>query len=213
MFSQFSIIRLVEIFISSIVLIVAAIVMYGWIFSVPSFTSLIPGWLPMKFITAFCFVLSAFSLLIMSTLNKDHPNLIFVSLLITFCLSIFLLMCTIFILSIFGLSTGIENLFVQEISQTTVFSAPGLPSGITIIDLALFALSGIIYLENRNKNITPIRLFGSFILLSGIIAAIGYLFNFPLLMFVIPGFSTAIAFSSSILFIILGIGLIILKPV
>jgi nitric oxide reductase large subunit len=51
---------------------------------------------------------------------------------------------------------------------------------------------------------------GCIVTLIGIIAVGGYIINMPLLYYLVKGFSTAMALHTAILFVILGIGLILL---
>lgn len=181
--------------------------MFGWLLNIPYLTNASANWIPMKFITALSFSLSGVCLYLMAVKTQVRENFFRLTLLIGNSLSVFLFMATLFFSYIFKIPTGIENLFVQETSPVTIFSAPGLPSLITMIDFTIFSIACILFTSTRPEKSLLIKISGLFITSTGVVAVLGFIFNLPILYFVWPSISTAIAPNTSIVFIILGLGL------
>ncbi len=200
--------RIISKIISILVVIAALVVIIGWFFDIPVFKSILPGWVTMKFITAVCFLFSGIILFIFALKNKYE---ILEILILTLCFLLLLLMISFLFSLFFGISTGIESLFVKDDINAIKTSVPGVPAVPTMLCFILIGLAGLFYLGNNNNNNNPIRPFyilGILIALIGGIALLGYGFNVSQLYYLFPGF-TAMAFPTALLFVLIGISLIL----
>lgn len=198
--------KLISVILGAIAVLGGLIVMAGWTFDVPALKSILPGWVTMKFITAFSFVLSGILVVMLAKKEKEEISK---TIILVASFALLLLMITFIISLFFGVSTGIENLFVKEAEGAVKTTVPGVPAIPTMICFILVALSGVFFTFN------PKQIFGSFwlgILTSviGGIAILGYLFNMPVLYYTFTGY-TSMAFHTAILFVLLGAGLMLLK--
>jgi hypothetical protein len=188
--------------IASIVILVGVIVMMGWFFDIQSLKSLLPQWVTMKFTTALCFVFSGAMLFTMSMdISARQESWKFVPAILSFL--IILIMASFLVSVLFGIKTGIEDLIVKESPNAVKTTVGGRPSVVTMIVFILIAFNGIWYLNGVQK---IVRGTGLTIALIGATAIVGYIVNNPVLYFNIAGISTAMAFHTAILFVLLGIG-------
>lgn len=194
--------------ISLTIFIASTVVIYGWLSGRMALVNLTALYIPMKFITAFAFLLSSVSLLAMSFTTKQQ-NLFRLNIIVAGSLLIFLFMATIFLSNLLKISTGLESLLVQESSSTTIYSAPGQPSLYTILSFALFSFACLVYLSSRPIRKTLIKIISVPIIFIGIISIIGFILDIPVLYNVWPGISTAIALNTALLFSLLGLGLLL----
>lgn len=202
---RFVVIRLI----SFTIFIVSVVVMFGWVTNLPYLTNLTTQFIPMKFVTALSFLLASVCLFIMSHPKKDRENFFSLTLLIAASLLIFLFMATIFLSNILKVSTGLENLFVQEASATNLFSAPGQPSLYTILSFSLFSFACLVYISSRSDKKRLIQIISLPIIFISVISVIGFVLDLPVLYSVWPGFSVAIALNTAFLFGLLGLGLLL----
>jgi hypothetical protein len=180
----------------------------GWIFDVSVLKSLAPGWVSMKFSTAIAFVLSGATLFYLAVARERGAERAQVALSIL-SLTLALLMGLLFFSAVFGVPTGIENIFIRDTGdrQSVV---PGRPSLPTMVCFLLVALSAIIALFNPARLLPILRIIGLTIGATGATAAIGYTVNVPLLYYYIGGANSAMALHTALLFVLLGTGLICL---
>jgi hypothetical protein len=125
-----------------LVIVTSIIVMLGWIFDIGLLKSILPGWVSMKFSTAFSFLMSGFTLV---AISYSHKNLSSINLVVlsSTTLILLLVMTTLLISSLLGFSTGIEGFFVQEVSGSAYTSVPGRPSIGTMAGFIMMALAGL----------------------------------------------------------------------
>lgn len=185
-------------------------VMFGWIFDIRWLIQPGSSWVSMKFITAICFVLSGIMLVLISRLKLESANFEFLqTILPILSLLILLILAESFLPLIFGFAPGIENMLLVEKPGEVYSISPGLPAFPTMLNFALIALIGLLKTVNgTNRSIWTILMSYTLIIIS-VVALIGYVLNIPWLFYYVPKKSTAIAFTTAILFIIWGIGMII----
>ncbi len=187
-----------------IVLVGSIAVVFGWIFDVTVLKSILPKFVAMKFITALSFFFSSILVLLLAKKGKGEISKLFIIIIS----STLLLLMTIFLVSFFwGFTTGLENLFVQELPGAIHTIIPGLPAVPTLIGFLLISLSGLVFSFNPQKP-WGIFFFGLLISLIGVVAIVGYLFDIPMLYYSFSGY-TPIAVNASFLFILLGVSLIL----
>ncbi|MCQ9206716.1 MAG: hypothetical protein NG740_02390 [Omnitrophica bacterium] len=192
-----------------IVTTVGIVVMAGWIFDIGILKSILPFWVTMKFTTAFSFLLSGITLYFIVDLVENESEIARVILPITL-LIILLLMATLLISTFLGIRTGIEDLFVRESEGAVKTVTPGRPSVGTMISFISIAIAGFVAMSTLKKSKPKLRIIGGIISVAGIAAIIGYIANTPFLYYAIGNVSTAMAFHTAILFILLGMGLLLL---
>ena len=183
-------------------------VMAGWIFDFVLIKSIAPAFVSMKFSTAFAFMVSGISLYFLARAREGEFEKAQVALSITsFILAI--LMGLFFFSALFGIETGVENLFVKDSGDAKSVVA-GMPSVPTMISFLLIALAGIITILNPAGVITMLKIIGGLVGVICALAAIGYVFSAPMLYYFIPGANSAMALHTALLFVIMGTGLLCL---
>jgi hypothetical protein len=198
-------------FIKALALLVTAAglaVMTGWIFDIAVLKSLSPAWVTMKFTTAVSFAASGISLFfIVRMLEGEFDTAQVVLSLASLVLA--LLMGLLFCSTVFGISTGIESLFIKETGEVKTV-APGHPSLPTMINFLLIALAAILALQHPARLKRKLGAIGLILVFTGALATAGYIFNAPLLYYYIEQVNTAMALHTALLFVILGTGLLCL---
>jgi hypothetical protein len=183
-------------------------VMAAWIFDIVLLKSIAPAFVSMKFSTAFAFVVSGISLYFLVRAREGEFEKAQVALSITsFMLAI--LMGLLFFSDIFGIETGMENLFVQDPGDAKSVVA-GMPSVPTMINFLLIALAGILAILNPAGILSMLRTIGVMIGAVGALAVAGYVLGVPLLYYFIPGLNSAMALHTAVLFTACGVGLLCL---
>ncbi len=193
-----------------IVFLSGLVVMIGWILDIDILKSILPIWVTMKFSTALCFFLSGITLYFIASSQEKGLGIAQVVLPITI-LGILLFMATLLISVFIGIRTGVEDLFVREAEGAVKTTTPGRPSVGTMINFILMATAGILTMLNITRLKVKLLTIGRIVAVIGGVAIIGYIFNAPVFYYTIEGFSTAMALHTAILFVLLGIGLILLK--
>jgi hypothetical protein len=193
-----------------IVFLSGSVVMMGWIFDIDILKSILPVWVTMKFSTALCFSLSGITMCFIASSQEKGLGIAQVVLPIT-TLGILLFMATLLISVFIGVRTGVEDLFVREVVGTVKTTTPGRPSVGTMINFILVATAGILTMLNITRLKVKLLAIGGIVAVIGGVAIIGYIFSVPVFYYTIEGFSTAMAFHTAILFVLLGTGLILLK--
>ncbi|TAK22854.1 MAG: HAMP domain-containing histidine kinase [Nitrosarchaeum sp.] len=192
--------------ISCVSICIGLIVCIGWILDIPSLKSIIPNEVTMKFSTSISFIFSGVTIYFISRYNEGKTGIAQIVVPISGFI-VFLFMATLLTAYIFGITSGIEQLFVRENPDAVKTSHAGMPSFPTIVNFILIIVAGLFaFSESRLKWVTPI---GYVISTIGIIAIVGYVVNQPALYYYIDNVNTAMAIHTSILFVILGIALIL----
>jgi hypothetical protein len=194
---------------SLVVIIAGFTVMIGWIFDIGVLKSISPAWISMKFDTAIAFILSGITLYFLVRAGEGEFDKAQVVLSIT-SLIIILLMGVLFFSAILGISTGAEDLFIKETAGMVKTVTPGRPSVPTMVNFILIAVAGILTMLNPGNLRSKLKIIGVIVGLIGMIAIFGYIVNAPNLYYYIEGINSAIACHTSVLFVLLGIGLLCL---
>ncbi len=194
---------------SLVVIIAGMAVIIGWIFDISILKSLSPSWISMKFDTAVAFVLSGIILyFIIRTIegefDKSQVVLLLTSLIIIFVMGI------LFFSAFLGINTGVENLFVKELTGGVKTVIPGRPSMPTMINFILIASAGILTTLNLQKLPLNLKIIGLVVGAIGAVALAGYIINAPTLYYYVEGINSAMACHTAVLFMILGTGLLCL---
>jgi hypothetical protein len=193
-----------------IVAVVGLLVMVGWFLDISILKSILPTLVTMKFTTALSFFLSGIILYAITWSMEGKKDIASIVLTIT-TLIILLLMGTLLSSTFMGIRTGIEDLFVEEAIGAVKTTTPGRPSAGTMLNFILMASAGIIVMLSIVKCRVYLKRIGWAVIVFGSVALIGYTIGMPLLYYTIEGFSTAMAIHTAILFVLLGVGLIVLK--
>lgn len=194
---------------SLVIILSGALVITGWIFDIPVLKSISPAWISMKFDTAFVFLLSGFTLYFIVRAEEGRYDFAQIALFII-SLIIMLFMGVLFFSALFGIHTGIEDLFVKEVPVSVKTIVSGRPSVPTMINFLLIAFAGILTIIKAQSLRLKLRIIGLIVGLIGITAVCGYVINAPLLYYYIAGINAAMALHTAILFVLLGIGLLCL---
>jgi len=193
---------------SIIVTAVGIMVMIGWVFDIPILTSILPQWVTMKFSTALSFFLSGVTLYLIAMVFSGKKEIARAVLPIP-TLLILLLMATLLVSVFVGIRTGIEDLFVKEAEGAVKTTTPGRPSAGTMFDFILISVAGILTMYNAGKFKNTVFGIGFAVLAVGGVGVLGYIINAPILYYTISGWSTAMALHTAILFVLLGVGLVL----
>lgn len=190
---------------ATIVMIAAMAVMGGWIFDILSLKSILPHWVTMKFTTAFCFLLSGIILCSIVKLKQGDIDFAQVSLPLP-CLLITLIMTSLLVSVILNIHIGIENLFVKEEAEAMMTTTPGQPSMGAMMAFLAMVMAAFLTMLRLNNLVSKLNIIGGVVMLVGGLAIAGYLFQVPLLFYHWEGVSSAMAFHTAVLFILLGLG-------
>ncbi len=195
-----------------IIILVGIVVMTGWILDIGILKSILPFWVTMKFTTALSFFLSGTTLYFIADLVKNKSEVARVILPIT-TMVILLLMVTLLVSTFSGIRTGIEDLFVSESEGAFKTVIPGRPSVGTMVNFTFITIAVFCVMLNLKKSLFRLKLIGGTISLVSGVAIVGYIINVPPLYYAIDNFSTAMAFHTAILFLLLGVGLFLVSGV
>lgn len=192
-----------------IVTLGGAIVMMGWIMDIQILKNILPIWVTMKFITAFSFFFSGIILYFVSnttiSIQTDLSQMILGFAIIV----ILLLMTTLLFSSVLNIRSGVEDFFIVENIEAIQTLTPGRPSIGTMLNFVLVAAIGLITMNDLKKRRKITLVLGLTIIMTSIIAVLGYLLSIPFMYYLIEGTSTAMAFHTAILFLIVGFGFIL----
>lgn len=189
-----------------IVALVGLLVVFGWVTDIQVLKSILPQWIPMRFITAVTFVFSGVSLyFIAKTVDRDEG---IAQAVVPLMSAIILAIMGILLVSrSIGFKTGLDEFFIKEASSATNVFPPGFPSVGVIVGLIIFSLAGFT-VSFGAKNIQKyLKLAGRIIFTIGGIGIGGYIVGSPMMYYAIYGFSSAIAFHAAVLLVLLGWGL------
>jgi len=191
-----------------IVAVCGLIVMAGWIFGIPVLTSILPFWVTMKFVTALSFLLCGVLLYFINEQLRGEADLS--AIIIPVCAFLVLLLMSSLLLSVFvGVRTGIESLFVREDYGAVRTVYPGLPSLMTMVSFILVAIAGFLVSSDLEGLRQKLSWIGGAVSVIGCISVLGYSWGVPVLYYSVAGLSSAMAFHTSLLFVLLGYGLVL----
>lgn len=193
---------------SSIVIVMGAVVLFGWVLDIPVLKSLSADWVTMKFSTAFSFLMSGLIILLINEFKNNHTELTKIFLPVPMIIVLFF-MSTLFVSNITGIPSGVIDLFVEE-SEAIKSVAPGVPSFGTIISFLIIVIVSFVWILNTTKYQKYFTIFGCVVLALSIIALSGYALNNSLLYYEIENWSTAMALHTAITFALLGTSMILL---
>jgi hypothetical protein len=179
--------------------------MAGWILNIDAFTRIVPTEINMKFTTAFAFLLSGIALWCIDQEARGARETPLLILPVT-AMTTVLVMATLLAAGIFGIQTGISELFVKGLTTKTV--VPGMPSIPIMIGFILFGTASILSLFTSPKVNRVILYVGMTIFLIGLVACFGYLFQIPILYYKFAGTANPSAPNTALMFVLLGLGLV-----
>lgn len=188
-----------------IIFIYSLVVMTGWIFNIDFLVRIFPNSEPMAFVTAFSFFLSSIALWMVGNIVKGDEELPFVILPATI-LATLLVMSTVIASGLFGVYTGISDLFI---AGNTLPPSPGMPAFMTVTGFALFDIACMLsFFTDLGSFGRIISLFEYLIIAIGSVAVVGYLTNIPLLTYQFSSVATPMALNTALTFIFLGFGIL-----
>lgn len=182
--------------------------MLGWVFDVQVLKSVLPSMVTMKFTTAVSFLLSGLTLFFMSEGVSGRASVAQIVLPAT-ALIIMLVMATLLASALLGFETGIEEMFVREEPTAVKTTVPGRPSVVTMADFIFIAIAAIatLFRSSGKRVLFPT---GVFLMATGVLALSGYALGIEYLYFSWPGYSTGMALVTAFLFLLIGLGILIL---
>lgn len=184
-----------------IVIFVGFLVLIGWQFEIPVFTSLFQGLKPMNPAAAVTFMLAGISLWLLSKRQALYLARLF-ALILTFLTAIKLFGL------LFGRDVGLDWILFPEKMRASIISADSAPNAAFIAFLFAVAL----YLSNRNSArlsvlAQALALLGTSI---AVLALIGYFFNANTF-YGISSYSP-MALNAALTFVVLGVGIFSIQP-
>ncbi|MEK7569172.1 MAG: hypothetical protein AAB497_03600 [Patescibacteria group bacterium] len=194
---------------ATIVILMGILVVFGWMADIQVIKSILPQWIPMRFITAVTFIFAGISLYyIAKTIDKDEG---ISSAVVPVMSMIILFIMGIFLVSIFsGSKTGLDGFFIKETPSEIKAFPPGFPSTGVIISFIIFSIAGIVTVLSPKNIKIYLKLSGWIMTAIGVVGIIGYIIGSDILTYNIPGFSSTIAFLAAVLIVLLGYGLVLL---
>ncbi|MBI5400767.1 MAG: hypothetical protein HZB12_01470 [Candidatus Yonathbacteria bacterium] len=192
-----------------IVSFVGLLVVFGWVNDIQVLKSILPEWIPMRFITAVIFVFSGIALFYIAEEvdNEEGIAQAVVPLMSTIILAI---MGTFLASTALGFKTGLDGFFIKEtLSATKVFS-PGFPSTGVIISFIIFGSVGMVVTFGLGNIKKYLKISWWIIAIISSVAIVGYAVGVPFMYYDISGFSATMAFHAAILLLFLGYSLVLL---
>lgn len=192
---------------ATIVSAIGVLVIGGWFFNLPLLTNLNPNFVSMKFSTAVSFFCSGVMLYFIAENycgKKDRAALVIPAMLMV----ILLFMTTILVSIIFGFSAS--SAVAQEVTQPSFSFIVSIPSYFTMIGFTFISIVGLFTLGNASIMNLRYRRVGLVLIVIGLIALVGYLFNQPSLFYAFQGVGSGMAIHTATSFILLGIGFVTL---
>lgn len=191
---------------------IASIVIVGWVFDIDVLTRVSQNQINIKFVTAVIFVITAISMIYISQILKGKKDLAQVVLPAT-SMTVLLIMFTLLASGVFGVSTGLENIFVAA-TPSIQNNRLGMPAIPTIINFVIFGLLSVAALFIGSKTIQQLLAAVGYCFTGlGTLAVLGYIFDLPYLYWKFNNKLTPIALYTSILFILLGLDMIITSKI
>jgi len=193
------------IIISLLIVVIAIVIMVGWLCNIPAFKNVIPGYIAMRFNAALCFALLGGALLSLQYETR-YRSLLFFTL---SALATFIGFITIY-QDIFHVNIGIDQLFVQDKITSAGIPYPGRMAFNASVNFCLLGLGFLmIGQKNQSVKITAQYIFHLVTILSGI-ALIGYIYGVEL--FNTLFYITSMALLTAILFFFLSLAATLLNP-
>jgi PAS domain S-box-containing protein len=187
--------------------LVAGIVLAGWFFDIEPLRQLVPGQVSMKANTALGFLICS-SILYLSQLGDSRARK---ALCIALEAALLALAVATLAQYIFGLHFNIDQMLVRATQDTFLTSAPGRMAPTTAIGFILFAAAVIADHWRTGIGRGLSRTLATVLLLLALASLLGYAYGAPELYLGIDGY-TATSLPSAILFLLLAIGAIGLRP-
>lgn len=191
---------------ASVVVAVAGLaVMVGWLFDIPILKSILPHYVSMKFNTALGFVFAGTALWCLLCEGKWWRELGRALAILVFALGAMSLSEY-----VWGWDLGIDNLFIQEPPGAVGTAFPGRMSAVTAI---AFVLTGISLLPVNTVvgwRLLTSQLLALTVVFLSLLALIGYYYSQST--FFSFGFYSSVALHTSLLFFILGLGVVGTRP-
>lgn len=187
-----------------VIILTAIAVLVGWRYHIPVLMSISPSRVPMKVNGAICFLLSGFAVLLLA--NK---NLGFIAYTVVAAISmIILLIAGITIIEfVSSVDWGIDQLFIKESSNSLKLLFPGRMSFLTSVDF-IFVASAFLSLIRKTPDWLS-QTFAEIIFIIGLFSFCNYLYDANTNFIVIA--YTTMAIHTSLLFILLGVGILFVK--
>lgn len=188
-------------------IVIGIVVMAGWVFHIPVFKQIVPGFVSMVFNTAVCFIL--FGIALLSTLypaSKYRDALYFA----TSCISTLIGLVTL-LQFLFNFNTGIDELFVKDPTPISVAHLyAGRMAFNTAVTVVLFG-AGLLLISSRKHLFVFIGqyLFHAVSIITSV-ALIGYLFGVSLFHSLL--YVSSMATHTAILFFLLSVAASLLNP-
>jgi PAS domain S-box-containing protein len=188
------------------VITVGLLVLFGWVFDIPSLTSLFLGLATMKANSALAFFLAGFSLWLASTKREIPAQRRDV---IAKACAMFTVLIGLLTLGeyIFSQDFGIDQLLIKD-RLTPENAFPGRMAPVTALNFSLLGFALLIL--NRYQHRWPTQVFSIIVLLISILALIGYAYGVPYLYDFFP--YSSIAIHTAFAFSILSIGILLAWP-
>ena len=189
---------------SLLIVLSAFIVILGRIFNVLVLRYFLPNAQGMSLITAISFVLTAG---IIYYLNEHQKGNIFTaSVIVPFFTSMILLLMLYHLVSdLTGLHPLLDELFIGH-NEEIVY----IPSLLTLFNFLLISLAAMMCIFNKPGYKRGFKIIGAIIVLTGLTAVLGYIFNQSAMYYLIED-NNGMAIQTASLFIITGISLILLR--
>lgn len=185
-------------------ILTSTLVLIGWQYKLPALTSLLSSWTSMKINTAICFFLSGCALLL---LNKQTKFSIYI---IIAVISILILMIstTSIIEILLGADFGIDQFFKKVIFLNTEEEQQ--PARMALITAVNFVLISIAFLFNKQKSILINHLIAWSVFFLSLFSFYNFIYSANM-QYVIAAHTT-MAVHASILFMLLSLGILLIKP-
>ncbi|MFB9842849.1 PAS domain S-box protein [Mucilaginibacter ginsenosidivorans] len=193
--------------VSVVTIVISVIVMCGWVFNVLVLKEIIPGFVPMVFNAALCFVLFGSALLVRQSSKMRYSKTIFATLSVS---GAFIGLITL-LQFLFHFNTGLDELFItdaEKVSSSHLY--PGRMAYNAAVNFSLLGVGFILLTaKSRIANLLAQYLFHAVSILS-IVALIGYLYGVSLFNTLL--YVSSMATHTAILFLLLSIGAAMLNP-
>ena len=189
--------------------LVGCIVIFGWALDVPVLTSIVPGYVTMKPNTAVGFILCGLSLWVSS--GGAVPRGVNGSSAAIAC-SVVAALIGILTLSeyAFDLNLGIDRLLFANATDVVQTSHPGRPSPATAFTFLLLGTGLVVVDRESPRGLRPAEFLALGVLLSGLVALLGYAYGVQSLYRFY--FYTSMALHTATLFALLGLGVLFARP-
>lgn len=195
-----------------IIILIALMVIIGWVYDLPMLQNPMFYGISMRFVTAICFILSGSILIIISSnqKNKNINNGFSQISLPILSLLIMLIMAPPLFSMLFKIHFGVENLpTITNKFEELFLIGKGMPAFSTTVCFILIAIIGLIEGINNPQKTKYMYIIWAIIFLIGLAALIGYIFKLPMLYFQIYNNSVGMAIMTAILMVLWSLGLIL----